>query len=101
MALRVMRLRRINGAISSSEELLSAIEPSKLGDPKGTLSDMRNRFEQAIHAGTNEEATQFTELLSNLGRLYWPCPTPTSKEINTPNFNSHSVVRFSNLCLLT
>jgi hypothetical protein len=54
-----------SGAISSSEELLSAIEPSKLGDPGGTLSEMRNRFEQAIRVGTNEEATQFTELINS------------------------------------
>ena len=53
-----------SGAISSSGELLSAIEPSKLGDPGGTLSEMRNRFEQAIRVGTNEEATQLTELIS-------------------------------------
>ena len=54
-----------SGAISSSEELLSAIEPSKLGDPGGQLSEMRNRFEQAIRVGTNAEATQFTELISS------------------------------------
>jgi hypothetical protein len=52
-----------SGAISNTEELLSAIEPSNLGDPGGTLSELRNSFEQAIRVGTNTEATQFTDLI--------------------------------------
>ena len=59
-------LDRVNsGDISSSEELLSAIKPSELGDPGGTLSELRKGFEQAIRGGTNEEAMQSTGMISD------------------------------------
>ena len=53
--------RATSGDINSTEELLSAISKTSLGDPGGLLSDLRDGFEAEIRNGTNERALYFTE----------------------------------------
>lgn len=57
--------RTSDGSISSTSELLDAVSADKLGDPGGTLSSMRQGFENAIQNGTNEEALQYTQMISD------------------------------------
>lgn len=57
--------RTSDGLISSTSDLLDAVSAGKLGDPGGTLSSMRQGFENAIKNGTNEEALQYTQMISD------------------------------------
>ena len=47
--------------VNSSEELLSAISKENLGDPGGTLSDLRDSLEFEIRNGTTDGAVIYTE----------------------------------------
>lgn len=49
--------------VNSTEELLSAISKEKLGDPGGTLSDLRDKLEFEIRYGTTDAAVLYTELI--------------------------------------
>jgi hypothetical protein len=47
--------------VNSTEELLSAIRKENLGDPGGTLSDLRDSLEFEIRYGTTDAAVLYTE----------------------------------------
>ncbi len=47
--------------VNSTEELLSAISKENLGDPGGTLSDLRDSLEFEIQYGTSDAAVFYTE----------------------------------------
>ena len=61
----VMELVR-DGETNSTEELLSAISKTNLGDPGGSLSDLRNRFEIEVRNGTTEKAVYLTQAIYDL-----------------------------------
>lgn len=52
--------------IDSTEELLSAISKSNLGDPGGSHSELRDSLEYEIRNGTSEGALQYTSMISDL-----------------------------------
>lgn len=54
-----------SGKIANTAELVAAVSRSRLGDPGGTLSSLRQSFEEAITSGTTEEATQLTQVISD------------------------------------
>ena len=56
--------------IKSTEELLSAISKTSLGDPGGSYSNLRDSFENEIRSGTNEEAVKYTNMISDLCDYY-------------------------------
>ena len=47
--------------VNSTDELLSAISKENLGDPGGTLSDLRDSLEFEIQYGTSDAAVFYTE----------------------------------------
>jgi hypothetical protein len=55
-----------NNEINSSDELVSAISTTELGDPGGSLSEFRDSFENEIRFGTSDGATQYTNLIFDL-----------------------------------
>ena len=60
-------MERVNtGEIDSTEELLSAISTSNLGNPGGLYSDLRDSLEYEIRNGTSERAAMYTNQISDL-----------------------------------
>jgi hypothetical protein len=60
-------MERVNASeIKSTEELLSAISKSSLGDPGGSFSELRDSLENEIQNGTNEDAVMYTNMISDL-----------------------------------
>ena len=55
-----------NNEINSSDELVSAISTTELGDPGGSLSEFRESLENEIRFGTSDGALQYTDLISDL-----------------------------------
>lgn len=55
------RWSNVTDTVNSSEELLSAISKANLGDPGGTLSELRDNLEFEIRNGTTDGAVFYTE----------------------------------------
>jgi len=56
--------------INSTEELLSAISKTRLGDPGGSYSELRDSLENEFRNGTNEDAVMYTNMISDLCDYY-------------------------------
>jgi hypothetical protein len=55
------RWSNVIDTVNSSEELLSAISKENLGDPGGTLSNLRDKLEFEIRSGTTDGAVTYTD----------------------------------------